>query len=150
LALGGGDYIVKITLEQTMKAQRGSTLLQHSFFNLGTRCGWVVNGIPWLLYPSKETWNPFYRTQGGPQGQSREAGKISPLLEFQPQTIQAIASCYNNCATTILILNKNVCMWDKSLCSSVAEDWGLVGRAAVLLGWTVNEIQSLHLQDTAV
>jgi len=49
LALGGGDYIVKITLDQTIKAQRGSTLLLHSFFNLGTR--YVVSAMPQLLYP---------------------------------------------------------------------------------------------------
>ena len=34
---------VKVTLEQAMKAQRGSRALLYSFFNLGSRSGWVVN-----------------------------------------------------------------------------------------------------------
>jgi hypothetical protein len=37
---------VEFTLEQAMKAQRGS-----SFFNLGVRWGWVVNATPRPLYP---------------------------------------------------------------------------------------------------
>jgi hypothetical protein len=35
---------VKFTLEQAMNSQKGSSEVQlYSFFNLGTRLGWVVN-----------------------------------------------------------------------------------------------------------
>ena len=39
---------VKLTLEQTMEAQRGRGLevYFYSFFNLGTRWGWPVPGAP--------------------------------------------------------------------------------------------------------
>jgi hypothetical protein len=44
---------VKFTLEQARKAQRGAEVLFYSFFNLSTRCGWMVNASPWPLYPQE-------------------------------------------------------------------------------------------------
>ena len=41
---------VKFTLEQAMKALRGVTVFIYFFFNLGDRCGWVVNATPRPLY----------------------------------------------------------------------------------------------------
>jgi hypothetical protein len=46
---------VKITLEQAMMAQRGSGGIALLIFNLGARWEWVVNTVPWPLYPKKET-----------------------------------------------------------------------------------------------
>jgi len=46
------SHKIKFTLEQATKAQRGSKL--YTFFNLSTRCGWVVNAMPRLLYPGKD------------------------------------------------------------------------------------------------
>ena len=43
--------MVKVTLEQATKAQRGSKGTALSFFNLGARWGWVVNATPRPLYP---------------------------------------------------------------------------------------------------
>jgi len=40
---------VQFTVEQTTVAQRGL----YSFFNLGTRWGWVISTTPWLLYPQE-------------------------------------------------------------------------------------------------
>jgi hypothetical protein len=42
---------VKVSLEQVMKAQRGSRGIALLFFNLGARWGWVVNSTPRPLYP---------------------------------------------------------------------------------------------------
>jgi hypothetical protein len=42
---------VKFALKQAMKAQRGSRGIALLFFNLGARCGWVVNVTPRPLYP---------------------------------------------------------------------------------------------------
>ena len=39
---------IKLTLEQATRTQRGS--IAYSFFNLGTRWGWVVNASPQSLY----------------------------------------------------------------------------------------------------
>jgi hypothetical protein len=41
---------MKFTLTQAMKAQRGVEVRLYSFFNLGTRWGWVVSATPQLLY----------------------------------------------------------------------------------------------------
>ena len=41
---------VKVTLEQTMKAQRGSQGIR-LLLNFGARWGWVVNDTPRPLYP---------------------------------------------------------------------------------------------------
>jgi hypothetical protein len=41
---------VKFTLEQAMKAQRGSIHKLYALFYLSTRCGWVVNAKPWPFY----------------------------------------------------------------------------------------------------
>jgi len=40
---------VKFTLQQTMMAKWGGYVQHHSFFNLGTRLGWVFNAMPWPL-----------------------------------------------------------------------------------------------------
>jgi hypothetical protein len=42
---------VRFTLQPVMKAQRGSIGIALLTFNLTTRCGWVVNPMPWPLYP---------------------------------------------------------------------------------------------------
>jgi len=44
---------VKYTLEQVMRAQRGSRGIALLFFNLGARRGWVANATPRPLYPRK-------------------------------------------------------------------------------------------------
>jgi hypothetical protein len=49
---------VKFTLQQAAKAQRGGELKLYSFFNLGARCGLVVNATPRPLYPGKDTRYP--------------------------------------------------------------------------------------------
>jgi hypothetical protein len=43
---------VKFTLEQAMNSQKGSSKVQlYSFFNIGTRLGWVVKVTTRPLYP---------------------------------------------------------------------------------------------------
>jgi len=53
------------------------------------------------LSPGK-TQYPLYRRLGGPQAQSGQVRKISPLPPgFDPRTVQPVASCYNNWAIPI-------------------------------------------------
>ena len=72
---------VKVTLEQAMKAQRGSRgtalLFLWHYMGLGYR------HVPAALLPRKETRYPLYRRLGGPQGRSGEARKISNLAGIQ-------------------------------------------------------------------
>ena len=54
---------VNFSLEQAKKAKRGVELQLYSFFNLGARCGWVINAKPPPLYPPPgKTRYPLYRT----------------------------------------------------------------------------------------
>jgi catalase len=49
----GKKVKVNFTLEQAMKAQRGSRGIALLFFNLGARWGWVVNATPRPFYPEE-------------------------------------------------------------------------------------------------
>jgi hypothetical protein len=42
---------LKFTLEQAMKTQRESRGIVYSYFNLSARWGWMVNTMPWPIYP---------------------------------------------------------------------------------------------------
>ena len=83
------DIKVKFTLEQAMKAQRGSR---------GTdSLTWALDGGGWSTpppshcTPGKDT---LYGMLGGPHCQSEQVWKILPPPGFDPWTVQPIASCY--------------------------------------------------------
>jgi hypothetical protein len=52
---------------------------------------------PAALPPGKTRYQ-LCRWLGGPQGRSGRVGKISPSPEFDPRTVQQVASRYTNCA----------------------------------------------------
>ena len=58
-------------------------------------------GVLAALPPGKEKHYPLYRRLGGP-GQVQS---ISPLLQFDPQTIQLVASHYTSYAILAKLLN---------------------------------------------
>jgi hypothetical protein len=70
----------------------------YSFFNLGASWWWVVNAMPWSLYPSGKHLYPLYRRLGRPQSRSGQVRKISPPPGFDPQTVQPVASRFTDCA----------------------------------------------------
>jgi hypothetical protein len=88
---------VKFTLEQAMKAQRGSRciallfLKPQQYMRVGVQCH-ALSALP-----SGKTQYPLYRRLCGPQGQSGRVWKISPPPGFDPRTVQSVASCYANC-----------------------------------------------------
>ena len=49
-----------------------------------------------LSPPRKETRDPLYRRLEGPQGLSGRVWKISPPPEFDPRTVQPVASRYTD------------------------------------------------------
>jgi hypothetical protein len=111
----------------------------YSFFNLGTRCGWVVNDMLWLLYPQQRDPGPIvqdtrWATGMGWRGTQNMAPTRTPTPDHPARSVLLQQLCHLSTATE-LILNKYVCTWDERLCSSVAEDSCVVGCAAVLLGW---------------
>jgi len=48
--------------------------------------------------PPGKTRYPLYRRLGGPQGWSEQVRKISPPPEFDPRTVQPVASRYTDYA----------------------------------------------------
>ena len=93
---GTGEY--KFTVEEAMKAHRGVEVQLYSFFNLGARYGWVVKPRPGSFTPGKDTRYPSYWRLSGPQGRSGRMRKTSPLLGFDPRTVQPVASRYTDYA----------------------------------------------------
>jgi hypothetical protein len=67
-----------------MKAQIGSRGI-HLLLNLGTRCGWVVNAMPHLLYPQERHPVPTAQEAGwasGPVWICRE--NVNPIRVLTP------------------------------------------------------------------
>jgi hypothetical protein len=54
---------------------------------------------PGRSLPPGKTRDPLYRTLGGPQGRSGQVRKISFPPEFDPRTVQSVASRYTDYAT---------------------------------------------------
>jgi len=94
-----------------MKVQMGSRGIPHSFFNFGTRLGWVINARPRLLYPQKRDPVPVVQEVGGPQDQSQWVWKFLPPPEFNSWTIQCVGSRYTDYTNPahITLLNITVC-----------------------------------------
>jgi hypothetical protein len=80
---------VQFTLEEAMKAQRGSRGTLYSFFNLGTRWGGWSTPRPRLFNPGKRP-STHCRRLGGPQGRSGRVRKILPPPGFNPRTVTYI------------------------------------------------------------
>jgi hypothetical protein len=74
---------VKFTLEQAMKAQRGSRGKLYPFFNLGAIWGGCSTSRPGRFTPGIYP-VPIYRRLGGLQCRSRRLRKISPPQGFDP------------------------------------------------------------------
>jgi hypothetical protein len=72
---------------------------KYSFFNLGVKCGWVVNATPRPLYPRGKTRYPLYGRLGEPQGRSGRVRKISRPPGFDIRTVQPVTSRYTDCAS---------------------------------------------------
>ena len=58
--------------------------------------GWMINATPRPLYPRERPGTHYIGGWVGPQGQSGRVRKISPLLRFDPQTVQPVASRYTD------------------------------------------------------
>jgi hypothetical protein len=57
-------FLLKFTLKQAMKAQRGSRDIALLLFNLGTRWAWVVSATPWPLYSQEKDLVPIKQEAG--------------------------------------------------------------------------------------
>jgi hypothetical protein len=78
------------------KAHRGSRGITLLFHDHGTRRGEVSASSPGRTLPSGKIRYPLYRRLGGPQGWSGQVRKMSSPPEFDPRTVQAVASRYTD------------------------------------------------------
>jgi hypothetical protein len=60
--------------------------------------GWVVNATPRPFYPRKRLGTHCIGGLDGPQSQSGQVRKISSPPEFDPRTVEPVASRYTDCA----------------------------------------------------
>jgi hypothetical protein len=67
----------------------------------------MVNAKPGRFTRGKETRYSLYRRLGGPQGRSERVQKISPPPEFDPRTVQPVASHYTDWAIPALTYSYN-------------------------------------------
>jgi hypothetical protein len=95
--------------------------------------------------PLGRTRHQLYRRLVRPQGRSERVQKISPLLEFDPWTVQPVASCYTDCA----IPAHGFCeFW--SFHNGVLKDSGLLGcdvQCCVSTAWCFWGMSYLNLQQ---
>jgi len=104
---------VKCTLVQALRlctgrtAHRGSRGIALPFHDYGTRRGEGSESRPGRTLPPGKTRYPLYRRLGGPQGKSRKiCGKSRPPPpEFDPRTVQLVASRYTDYATRPTVKN---------------------------------------------
>jgi len=66
----------------------------------------VQSHVPAAL-PSGNIQYTLYRRLGGPQGRSGQVRKISPPPEFDPRTVQPVASRYTDYAILVPLLVGN-------------------------------------------
>ena len=69
---------------------------------------------PSCFIPGKETRYLLYRRLGGPQGRSGQVRNISPPPEFEPRTIQPVASRYTDWAIQAHLNSPSLCHKDNS------------------------------------
>jgi hypothetical protein len=94
---------VKFALYQAPKAQRGSKAIALFICDLGPRRGWVVSTTLRSLYPRKRPGvYLLYRRLGGPPDRSELVQKILLPPEFDPRTVQPVASHYTGWAKPAL------------------------------------------------
>ena len=93
-------------------SHRGSRGIALLFFDYSTRRGegWVSR--PGRSSPPGKTRYPLCRRLGRPQGQSGQVRKISPSPEFDPRTVQPVASRYTDWATGLTSMGPTVALFN--------------------------------------
>jgi len=90
-----------LTLSTGRTAHRGSRGIILLFLDHGTRRRWGVSVTPRPLFTPGKTRCALYRRLDVPQGRTEQLRKISPLPEFDPRTVDPIASRYKDYATRL-------------------------------------------------
>jgi hypothetical protein len=101
LIMGGAEFLFPLYAFERVryrypvrepKAHKGGRGIALLFRDLGTSRGWVVSTTPRPIYPKEKSRYPLYRRLDEPQGRFGQVRKISPSPEFDPRTVQPVAS----------------------------------------------------------
>ena len=103
---------------QAVQPIGGVEVQLYSFMTTALEGGEVSASHPGCSLPPGKTRYPLYGRLGGPQGQSGQVRKISPLPGFDPQTVQPVASHYADWATRPI---KRGCSCQTKLCSTLLD-----------------------------
>jgi len=109
----GGKVKLKCALVQALRLCTGCTAHRESrsialpFLDHGTRRGEGSASRPGRSLPPGKTLYQLYRRLGGPQGRSGQVRKISPPPEFDPRTVQPVASRYTEYATRSTFMGRH-------------------------------------------
>jgi len=85
-----------LRLCKSRTAQRGDRSIALLFLDHGTRRGEGSVSHPGRSLPPGKTLYPLYWGLDGSQGRSGQVRKISPPQEFDPRTVQPVASRYTD------------------------------------------------------
>ena len=87
-----------VALEHAAKAQRWSRGIASSFLPSTSALdgGWVVNATHWQLYPRERLGIPCIGGWVGHRTVLDGSGKSTPSPEFDPRTVQPVASRYTD------------------------------------------------------
>ena len=88
--------VIRFPLYQATEAQWVSTGIALLFHGLGTWMGVVGQHHTPAALPPGKTRYPLYRRLGRPQGRSGRVQEISSPPEFDPLTVQPVASRYTD------------------------------------------------------
>jgi hypothetical protein len=84
------------------KAQGVVQVKFYFFFNLGARCGWVVNAAPRPLYPQQRDPVPIVQeAERAPRPVWTGAENLAPPPGVDPRTVQPVASRFTACPISV-------------------------------------------------
>jgi len=83
-------------LNRPRRPRGGVEVLLCSFLNLGARWGWVVNAMPWPLYPRERPGTHCIGGWVGPRAGLTDAKNLAPHQGFDPRTVQSVVIRYTD------------------------------------------------------
>ena len=117
--------MIRLALEEVMKAQRRSNGQLYFFFDLGARWGWVDKATPRPLYP-------LYRNLGRPRNRSGQVQKISPSPRpgFDCRTVRPVAiPCTGDALLAHVLCCYRVSWYSDRIECNIQGDYELVTRS---------------------
>jgi len=92
----GPNWSSSCNLPRGYRGENAGTAIP--FLYLGARLGQVVNAMPWPLCPRETDLHPLYKSLVEPRSRYGRTRKSTPPAEFQPRTVELVASRHTDYA----------------------------------------------------